>query len=33
MIFTVPAMWERARATIVVVTTVSLRQDMQREWN
>jgi RecQ family ATP-dependent DNA helicase len=31
MIFTVPAAWERAGTTIVVVPTVSLRQDMQRE--
>ena len=31
MIFLVPAMWERAGTSIVVVPTVSLRQDMQRE--
>jgi superfamily II DNA helicase RecQ len=31
MIFMVPAAWERAGTSIVVVPTVSLRQDMQRE--
>ncbi|QGA22350.1 hypothetical protein EYB26_010066 [Talaromyces marneffei] len=31
MIFMVPVAWERAGTSIVVVPTVSLRQDMQRE--
>ncbi|PCG88112.1 Hypothetical protein PENO1_112020 [Penicillium occitanis (nom. inval.)] len=32
MIFMVPAAWERAGTSIMVVPTVSLRQDMQREY-